>query len=106
MAPAFGTWFKSKGELGQEPTDEFKKAMDLYAEFQTSIDPVRQLEIANELVKWNVENVMVIGTVGLQPNVVVVKNNFKNVPENFTTDWIYMAPGTLDPSHFYFDDAN
>jgi peptide/nickel transport system substrate-binding protein len=106
MAPAYGTWFKSKGELGQEPTDEFKKAMDLYAEFQTSIDPVRQLEIAQELVKWNVENVMVIGTVGLQPNVVVVKNNFKNVPENFTTDWIYMAPGTLDPCHFYFDDAN
>lgn len=104
MAPAFGTWYKSGGKLGEEPSEEFKKMMDLYDEFKVTVDPDRQMEIAKELVEWNAENVYVIGTVGLIPNVVVVKNNFKNVPETYTTDWIYMAPGALDPSHFYFDN--
>ncbi len=101
MAPAYGTWYKSAGELGLEPTPEFKEAMALYDQFKTSVDPKEQMALAKQLVRWNAENVMVVGTVGLVPNVVVVKNNFMNVPDNFTTDWIYMAPGTLDPSHFY-----
>lgn len=102
MAPAFGTWYKTGGELGIEPTEEFKKAMALYDKFKTTVDSEEQVSIAKELIKWHAENVHVIGTVGLLPNVVVVKDNFKNVPQEFTTDWIYMAPGTLDPCHFYF----
>jgi peptide/nickel transport system substrate-binding protein len=102
-APAFGTWYKSGGELGEEPPEEFKKAMELYGKFKVTVDPEEQLAIAKELIKWHAESVNVIGTVGMTPNVVVVKNNFKNVPETFTTDWIYMAPGTLDPCHFYFE---
>ncbi len=103
MAPAFGTWYKTNGEKGIEPTDEFKKAMGLYDEFKNTVDGEEQLRIAKELIKWHAENVHVIGTVGLLPNVVVVKNNFKNVPDEFTTDWIYMAPGTLHPAHFYLE---
>lgn len=103
MAPAFGTWYKTGGEMGIEPTEEFKKAMALYDKFKTTIVSEEQVAIAKELIKWHAENVHVIGTVGLLPNVVVVKNNFKNVPQDFTTDWIYMAPGTLEPCHFYFE---
>ena len=29
-------------------------------------------------------------------------NNFRNVPENAVTDWIYMSPGNLDPPQFFF----
>ncbi|MCX7001550.1 MAG: hypothetical protein NT106_14850, partial [Candidatus Sumerlaeota bacterium] len=59
--------------------------------------------IGKKLVRTNAENVFVIGTVGMVPSVVVVNNDFRNVPETFTTDWIYMDPGTLDPCHFYFN---
>ena len=103
-APAYGIWYKSGGKLGEEPPAEIKVAMDMYDKFKVSVDPAEQLSIAKELVKWSAENVNDIGTVGLLPNVVVVKNNFKNIPKNFTTDWIYMAPGTLEPCHFYFDN--
>ena len=38
------------------------------------------------------------------PGLVVINNDFKNVIENgFVADWIIMAPGTQDPSHYYFD---
>jgi peptide/nickel transport system substrate-binding protein len=105
MAPAYGTWFKSGGAQGIEPTGEFKAMMDLYAEYKTSIDPARQLEICQDIVRNATENLWTIGTVGLVPNPVVVKNNFKNVSPNHTADWIIMTPGTMDPAHFYFEDG-
>jgi hypothetical protein len=40
----------------------------------------------------------------MPPVPVVIKDNFKNVVESrdFVADWIIMAPGTQDPSHYYF----
>jgi peptide/nickel transport system substrate-binding protein len=105
MAPAYGTWYKTNGEQGIEPTAEFRAMMDLYDEYRTSIDPARQLEICQQIVRNATENLWTIGTVGLVPNPVVVKNNFMNVSPNHTADWIIMTPGTMDPAHFYFSDG-
>ncbi len=105
MAPAYGLWYKTNGEQGMEPTDEFKAAMDLYDEYRVTVDPERQVEIGKELVRMATENLWTLGTVGLVPNPVVVKNNFMNVAEEHTADWIIMTPGTQDPAHFYFSDG-
>ncbi|MBI4758811.1 MAG: ABC transporter substrate-binding protein [Chloroflexi bacterium] len=103
MAPLFGIWYKSGGKLGEKPPEEFKKAMDLYDKYKVTVDPKEQVKIGKELVKMAGENLWVNGTVGMVPNVVVVKDNLKNVPKDFTTDWIIMSPGTLDPPQFYFE---
>ena len=42
------------------------------------------------------------GTVGAVPSITVVKNTFRNVPEQAVTDWIYMSPGNLDPAQFFW----
>jgi peptide/nickel transport system substrate-binding protein len=105
MAPSFGIWYKSQGAQGEEPSDDFKQAMALYDEYRTTVDADRQLEIGKELVRLSTENLWVIGTVGMAPAVVIAKNDFRNVimDQSFVSDWIIMAPGTQDPSHFYFD---
>ena len=105
MAPAYGIWYKTGGAQGLEPTDEFKAAMALYDEYKATVDPERQLEIGQELVRMSTEGLWTLGTVGMVPNPVVVKNNFMNVPDYHVADWIIMTPGTLDPSHFYFTDG-
>ena len=102
MAPSFGIWYKSGGELGEAPTDLFQQAMALYDEYRVTADQERQVEIGKELVGLSTQNLWTIGLVGLVPGPVVVKNNFHNVPEHHTADWIIMTPGTLDPAHFYF----
>lgn len=102
MAPAFGTWYKTGGELGEEPTDIFKQAMALYDEYRVTADEARQMEIGTELVRMSTQNLWTIGLVGMVPGPVVVKNNFHNVAENHTSDWIIMTPGTQDPAHYYF----
>ncbi|CAG1015478.1 MAG: ABC transporter substrate-binding protein [Anaerolineae bacterium] len=106
MAPAMGIWYKTGGKEGIEPTADFKKAMDLYDEYKLTVDPARQNEICKEIVSMSTTNLWTLGTVGLTPNPVVVKNNFMNVAEKHTADWIIMTPGTLDPAHFYFSDGD
>ena len=105
MAPAFGTWYKTGGELGEEPPAEMKELMDLYDEYKKTVDSSAQLEIARKLVRLSTEGLYTIGTVGMAPGIVVVKDNFKNVMEEFTADWLIMSPGTQDPSHYYFDQS-
>jgi peptide/nickel transport system substrate-binding protein len=105
MAPAFGIWYKTGGAEGEEPTAELKAAMDLYDEYKSTIDPARQVEIGKELVRMSTEQIWTLGTVGMVPNPVVVKNNFMNVSENHTADWIIMTPGTMNPAQFYFTDG-
>jgi peptide/nickel transport system substrate-binding protein len=105
MAPAFGQWYATGGAEGEQPTAEFQAAMDLYNEYKTTTDPQAQIEIGQQLVRMATENLWAIGTVGLVPTPVVVKNNFMNVPDTHTADWIIMTPGTLDPAHFYFSDG-
>lgn len=105
MGPSFGIWYKSGGELGEEPPEWFAEAMGLYDQYRASINPDEQIEIGKQLVRLATENLWVIGTVGQAPSPVVIKNDFKNVIEDpsFVSDWIIMAPGTQDPSHYYFD---
>jgi peptide/nickel transport system substrate-binding protein len=102
MAPAFGTWYKTGGELGEEPPAEMKELMDLYDQYKSNVDSGAQLEIARTLVRLSTERLYTIGTVGMAPSIVVVKDNLKNVLEEFTADWLIMSPGTQDPSHYYF----
>jgi hypothetical protein len=42
----------------------------------------------------------------MSPAVVIAKNNMRNVDmeRTFVADWITMAPGTQDPSHYYFSN--
>jgi peptide/nickel transport system substrate-binding protein len=105
MGPAFGMWYQSGGTQGEEPTAEFKEVMDLYDQYKATTDPAQQIEIGKQIVKISTEKLWVIGTVGMVPTPVVVKNNFMNVPDTHTADWIIMTPGTLAPAHFYFSDG-
>jgi peptide/nickel transport system substrate-binding protein len=105
MGPAFGIWYKSGGEQGEEPPAFIKEVMDLYDQYKATSDSAAQVEIGKQIVRISTEQLFTIGTVGMVPTPVVVQNNFMNVPDMHTADWIIMTPGTLDPAHFYFSDG-
>ena len=106
MAPSFGVWYKTGGEQGEEPTELFLEIMGLYDQYRTTVDGAAQVEIGKQIVRLSTENLFVIQTVGQSPALVIAKNNFHNVimDQSFVSDWITMAPGTQDPSHYYFSD--
>ena len=47
------------------------------------------------------ENLWFIGTVGVLPHVGVVKNNFRNVPENAVSDWLQQTPGNTNIEQYF-----
>jgi peptide/nickel transport system substrate-binding protein len=101
-APNWGVWYHEAGASGEEPTGLAREAQVLYDEFKATVDNTRQVEIGKQIVQMHAENAWTIGTVGMTPSIVVVKNTFRNVPEETTTDWIFMSPGNLDPFQFFF----
>jgi peptide/nickel transport system substrate-binding protein len=103
MAPAFGMWYKTGGAEGEEPNAELKELMDLYDQYRQTVDAAQQLEIGKQIVRKSTEGLHVIGSCGEAPAPVVVKNYFHNVPEQHSSDWIVMTPGTLDPSHWWME---
>ncbi|MGC9348631.1 MAG: ABC transporter substrate-binding protein [Anaerolineae bacterium] len=103
MAPSYGTWYKTNGAEGEEPTPELKGLMDLFDEYKVTVDPDKQTEIAKEIVRQTTMDLNVIQTCGMAPIPVIVKNNFHNVAKQHTSDWLIMTPGTLDPSHFWLE---
>lgn len=102
MAPDFGTYFKSGGKSGQKPEGKLAEAQVLYEQFKSTIDSAKQIEIGKQLIRMVTEECWTICTVGMSPGPLVVPNNFRNVPQKFTADWIFMSPGTLDPCHFFW----
>jgi peptide/nickel transport system substrate-binding protein len=103
MAPAFGSWYKTSGKSGEETTGDLKQAQELYDQYRSTVDAAKQLELGKQIVRMSSEGLWTIGTVGMVPSVVVVKNNFRNVPEQHVSDWLIMSPGTTDPAQYYFD---
>jgi peptide/nickel transport system substrate-binding protein len=103
MAPAYGTWYKTSGKEGEEPSPELKALMDLYDDYRATVDPAKQLEIAKEIVRKTTMDLNVIQTCGMAPGPVLVKNYFHNMTDKHTSDWLIMTPGTLDPCHFWMD---
>ncbi len=101
MGPAFGDWYKSGGEIGEEPNAGLKELMDLYDQYRSTVDPAEQLRIAKEIVRKTTTALNVIQTAGMSPGPVVVMDNFMNVQEEHTADWLIMTPGTMDPCHFW-----
>lgn len=102
FAPLVGDWYSSRGQKGQKPEGEFARSLELFDQFKATTDQARQIELGKQIVKLEADNLWTIGTVGALPSIVVVKNNFRNVPENAVTDWIFMSPGNLDPSQFFY----
>ncbi len=105
MAPAFGTYYKTVGAKGERPTGSLAKAQQLYELFKATVDRAKQIELGKKLIRMAAEEVTTITTVGVVPVPLIVKNNFRNVPEKYTEDWIIMSPGNLDPSQFFFKKA-
>jgi peptide/nickel transport system substrate-binding protein len=105
MGPAFGVWYRSGGELGEEPIPIFKEVQDLYDQYKATVDPNDQVKIGKQIVRKSTEGLFCIGTVGQPPALAVVKNNFYNVMEKHTSDWIVFTPGTMDPPQFWMKEG-
>jgi peptide/nickel transport system substrate-binding protein len=103
IGPLAGIWYQSNGENGVEPTGDLRRVLDL-TEQAKGASTEEQIELGQEIFRLNADNVWTIGTVGLTPMVmgtVVVKNNFRNVPEQAFNSVVTQTPGVARPEQFF-----
>jgi len=80
-APAWGLYYTSGGTEGVEPTGDAKRAQEIFDEIKVTVDPAKQLELKTEAERLYLKNVWDVCTLGYGPTIIIVKNNFRNVPE-------------------------
>jgi peptide/nickel transport system substrate-binding protein len=99
-------WYESGGEKGIEPTGLFKEMIDLY-DRSVMLPPAERIKAGRRLWSLHAENLFIIGTVGASPafnGVVVVKKNFRNVPDEAPNDSLLQNPGPARPEQFFLDN--
>jgi peptide/nickel transport system substrate-binding protein len=98
-------WWTSNGENGEEPPPEVKRAYELYDLCKTAKNDEELAKYATELLDLNAEQLWFVGIVGLLPHVGVVKNNFRNVPEEAVSDWLCMSPGNTNIEQYFYKET-
>lgn len=94
------TWYTSGGTQGEEPPAEVSAQYALYDQIKgASAEELPGL--AEQFFDRASEELWFIGTVGALPHVGVVKNNFRNVPEQAVSDWLQQTPGNTNVEQYF-----
>lgn len=90
ISPLFGIkwkqWYNTGGKEGEEPPDWAKRMFDIAKEWKTVLPgSPRYVELGRELIKLNLENMTIVGTIGELPKPVVISNRLHNVKADMKT---------------------
>jgi len=99
----YADWFNSNGAEGEEPPvgSDIRKTREIYEEIKITVDPEKQKELWSQINDLNQENVFVLGIATAPPELVIVKNNFRNVPDVAVSDWNLLTPGATAPEQYF-----
>lgn len=100
-APGWGKWIGTGGKGGVEPPSEVKKMTDLWERAKTATNKDLRDRYMKEIANIHKKNLWMIGTVGELPQLIIVKNNFKNVPEGLVWDHPLYSPANAFPEQFF-----
>ncbi|MCB0064194.1 MAG: hypothetical protein KDE19_18855, partial [Caldilineaceae bacterium] len=88
------------GTEGEEPPAEVAAQYALYDQIKGA-SAADLPALAEEFFDRASEELWFIGTVGALPHVGVVKNNFRNVPEEAVSDWLQQTPGNTNIEQYF-----
>ncbi len=86
-APLWGQHYMTDGKEGEEPSAEAKQNLERWLKLKVTVDPDEAIQLGQQILQSNAENLWTIGTVGMPPKPVIVRNNLRNVPERGMTAW-------------------
>jgi peptide/nickel transport system substrate-binding protein len=108
-------WDRTEPWMEPEPGGPIEKLQLLLDQAKLEPDPMKRYKIVYDMIKIHIEDgPFMIGLAANTPQVIVFKEDVKNVPTEaelkkyalggFTGPWIIPAPGTYDPECWYFTD--
>jgi len=96
-------WKNSNGKLGEEPPDWVKRLWEIEDEWVTVVPgSQRYMELGKEMVKINLENMVIIGTLNELPLINVVSNRLGNTPKWTISSFNYGYAAPYQADQWYF----
>jgi peptide/nickel transport system substrate-binding protein len=105
--PLYGTWWQSGGKQGVKPEGDAMKMLELFDQAK-GVNADKRVDIGKQILQLYIENVFVIGTVGISPailGVAVVKNYMGNVPDSVVGSTPGQTKGNSRPEQYYFKNV-
>jgi peptide/nickel transport system substrate-binding protein len=94
-------WWNTNGKEGIEPEGKVRELNELFFDFRSTSDQAERLELFREILEINKDQMFLIAPCTAPPEVVCVKNDFRNVPEEALSDWQYMTPGNTMTEQYF-----
>jgi peptide/nickel transport system substrate-binding protein len=97
----YGLYNSSKGKEGVKPEGDVAKIMEYWDKISSSKTPEEINKWSDEIIKLHQKNMWIISYTGPMPSVIVVKNNFMNVPDGlvYADEFRNLANGR--PAQFF-----
>lgn len=96
----YGLWYQTGGKSGEEPKGDLRRMQILWDEIKVTIDEKETDRLMAEAVALHAKNIWLIGTAAPKIRLVVVKNNFRNVPETFK---VLSVIRQVNPEQFFIE---
>ena len=96
-------WLMSNGERGEKPTPEMLRRIELFKQVERTVDETERVSLFKEIIHR--QELLTLGTVGEIPSLVIVKNNFRNVPEVAVSSNTVRTPGATAPESYAIDEG-
>jgi len=93
----YATWFRTGGRKGAEPPTPIRRCIELYQQIELETESEVQIRLFKDIIELNRQHLWVIGTIGDVPAPVIVKDTFRNVPDEALCGWIFRTPGNTAP---------
>jgi len=97
----YARWYVTGGKAGEKPVGDVARLQELYDKIKLTVHEEKRRSLVEEIIQLHIKNIWMIGTVGEMPTPVVVKNNFRNVPETLLLENILGYVRTSNPYQFF-----
>jgi ABC-type dipeptide/oligopeptide/nickel transport system permease component/ABC-type transport system substrate-binding protein len=93
------------GAIEPPPDHPLRKAMEIYDRAVAESDPMRQKAVFSEAIAMSADNLWSMNIATAPPQLVVVKNGFRNVPRKAIETFHLQSPGNDGLETYFWDKA-
>lgn len=101
LGPAYGLWRVTGGKDGIKPEGDCWKMYELMEAAWAETDNAKRIELAKQMLDIASENVWTCGLGQITDSLMLVKNNFFNVPEKAISDWVFRTEKNTHPEQYF-----
>jgi peptide/nickel transport system substrate-binding protein len=103
-APLYGRYYHSQGKAGVVPPPEHQQLVEWYLQMKSVPSRQQRIELGRKVLRHWADQCYLIG-ICRKPEVFIISERFRNVPERIIQDYRLMSPGYIGIEQFYLDDA-